>query len=561
MKQAHLIGRIDGLRPSQRKRLEFLTHFRFSEEEDAKQFIIERLSEEVLALDQSIHLILDERGLCRLLCVGDIHTSRALLEQHQVIFNRKITTRRIISCLVNLPGQEHILGNREAMSALDLNVIYWLRFCSHLNSEGKRSACLFQPNRLEKNGWELCISSDLITLINQLVLYKFEKKRESYALNNSSERVLILVLTNSCKERNIRDLAELNGLVKSAGANTVAIVSQRQSSLNLQTIWGKGKLEEVALEVRRNSASLVITDRELTPVQARNLEKIVDCRVIDRSELIIDIFAKRASSASGRLQVELAQLRYLMPRLTGRGKHLSRQGGGIGTRGPGEKKIEKDKRRILKRIEGLNKHLNQLNKHREIIRKKRLDLPSVALVGYTNVGKSTLLNALCDLSEDRQVITQDKLFATLDTTTRRLIIPRIGKKSQELLLTDTVGFIRELPATLIEAFRATLEETLQADLLLLLVDLSNHDWKDQLKEVNKLLDSFGANPNRQVVANQIDQCENEAIESISEICSTVLFVSAVSGAGLQGLKKWLQNYFWSKESESKQVNQVELKHG
>jgi GTP-binding protein HflX len=294
----------------------------------------------------------------------------------------------------------------------------------------------------------------------------------------------------------------------------------------------------------------VITDRELSPVQARNIERLVNCPVSDRSELILDIFAQRAGSAAGRLQVELAQLRYRLPRLLGRGQSMSRQGGGIGTRGPGETQLEKDRRAISRRIERLLRDQQQLQAHRSRLRDQRRGLPRVALVGYTNAGKSSLLNALCGQRESDRVLAEDKLFATLDPTTRKLDLPRPGERPQRMLLTDTVGFIRALPKPLVEAFRATLEEALDADLLLLVVDLADPDWMGQLSTVHRLLDSLGSSALRRVVANQIDRCDLDAINSIHDQEPDALFLSAVRGDGLQGLQDWLRKQFFDPDAES-----------
>ena len=241
------------------------------------------------------------------------------------------------------------------------------------------------------------------------------------------ERVLLLALSGGERQESARRISELEGLVRSAGAQPVGIVEQRRQSPAPQTLWGEGKLREAALEARRVEADLVVTDRELTPGQARNLERVLDLPVSDRSELILDIFAQRAASGAGRLQVELAQLRYRLPRLSGRGLSLSRQGGGIGTRGPGETQLEKDRRAISRRIERLQREVKQLGAHRSRLRQARGGIHRIALVGYTNAGKSSLLNAFIQTGASDAVLAEDKLFATLDPTTRRLtLVPPDG---------------------------------------------------------------------------------------------------------------------------------------
>jgi GTP-binding protein HflX len=338
-------------------------------------------------------------------------------------------------------------------------------------------------------------------------------------------------------------IGELEGLVRSAGGIPVGVVEQRRTQVSPQTIWGEGKVAEASLEARRVGATLVVTDRELTPVQARNLERLLDLPVSDRSELILDIFAQRAASSAGRLQVELAQMRYRLPRLSGRGLSLSRQGGGIGTRGPGETQLEKDRRAIARRIERLNKEVKALGEHRARLREGRSGLKRLALVGYTNAGKSSLLNALTKATGSNAVLAENKLFATLDPTTRRLeIADPEGGSSMPLLLTDTVGFIRNLPPPLVEAFRSTLEETLEADGLLVVVDLSDPAWPEQRTTVHKILDALGSKAPRRLVANQIDRCPSGEVERARALESDALFVSATEALGLVHLKTELRQW-------------------
>ena len=550
MRQAHLGGRTKGLRPGQLRQLDRLSQRRHPEDSGADLLTLERLAALVNELELSMHLVLDGRGLCRLLWLGPLAGSDNLREQLPVSPRRSSGGWRLVSCPFQRQGLQ--AAGADAVLALDFVSHSWLRFAPNPGADGLRQAELLQPDREAPEGWHPLERGDLRDLCQLDVTVKAGQQEDlaSRSSPSAEETVLLLTLTDSDRLRGERELAELEGLVRSAGARPVAVINQRSGSANPQTLWGTGKLQEAALEVRRSGASLVVTDRELTPVQARNLERLLECPVSDRSELILDIFAQRAGSAAGRLQVELAQLRYRLPRLLGRGSSLSRQGGGIGTRGPGETQLEKDRRAISRRIERLMRDQQQLQRHRSRLRDKRRNMPRVALVGYTNAGKSSLLNALCGRRESDRVLAENKLFATLDPTTRRLELPCPGQRPDRVLLTDTVGFIRDLPAPLVEAFRATLEEALDADLLLLVVDLADTDWPGQLATVHRLLDSLGSEALRRVVANQIDRCPLEAIETIRREEPQTLFLSAKRGDGLKGLQDWLRDQFFDPRAES-----------
>ena len=550
MRQAHLGGRTKGLRPGQLRQLDRLSQRRHPEDSGADLLTLERLAALVNELELSMHLVLDGRGLCRLLWLGPLAGSDNLREQLPASPRRSSGGWRLVSCPFQRQGLQ--ATGADAVLALDFVSHSWLRFAPNPGADGLRQAELLQPDREAPEGWHPLERGDLRDLC-QLDVTARGGQHEEQAIPSShstEETVLLLTLTDSDRLRGDRELAELEGLVRSAGARPVAVINQRSGSANPQTLWGTGKLQEAALEVRRSRASLVVTDRELTPVQARNLERLLECPVSDRSELILDIFAQRAGSAAGRLQVELAQLRYRLPRLLGRGRSLSRQGGGIGTRGPGETQLEKDRRAISRRIERLMRDQQQLQRHRSRLRDQRRNLPRVALVGYTNAGKSSLLNALCGRRESDRVLAENKLFATLDPTTRRLELPCPGQRPDRVLLTDTVGFIRDLPAPLVEAFRATLEEALDADVLLLVVDLADTDWQGQLGTVHRLLDSLGSQALRRVVANQIDRCPLDAIEAIRREEPQTLFLSAKRGDGLKGLQDWLRDQFFDPRAES-----------
>jgi GTP-binding protein HflX len=355
---------------------------------------------------------------------------------------------------------------------------------------------------------------------------------------DSQERVLLVgvglkrpshVLGVEAGEAERASLAELEELASSAGARVVGSVFQMRDAIDSATVIGRGKMEEVKIEAHLHKAPLVVFDRNLSPTQQRNLERGTDCRVIDRTQLILDIFARHARSREGQLQVELAQLNYLLPRLAGSGKELSRLGGGIGTRGPGEQKLETDRRRIRDRVRKITNAIEALRKQRSLRRETRQAVPlgTVALVGYTNAGKSTLFNALSKAG----VLVSSKMFATLDPTVRAIRLP----SNRRVLLSDTVGFIRDLPPGLIAAFRATLEEAQEAALILHLTDVSNPHHAEQDSEVEKILRELGlAQRPRVRVLNKIDRLIPEEIASLNGNHDAVR-VSALTGAGLEEL--------------------------
>lgn len=326
-------------------------------------------------------------------------------------------------------------------------------------------------------------------------------------------------------------LAELGELARSAGADVAASVLQMRDAPDPATLVGRGKLEEIEIEARMHKAPLVIFDANLTPTQQRNIERtLADRRVIDRTQLILDIFARHARSREGQLQVELAQLNYLLPRLAGQRTELSRLGGGIGTRGPGEQKLETDRRRIRDRVSRIQKSIEMVRKQRSLRREKRQAVPlgTVALVGYTNAGKSTLFNALSHAG----VLVSPKMFATLDPTIRAVRLP----SGRRVLLSDTVGFIRALPPALVAAFRATLEEVQEASLLLHVTDVSNPQHSEQDAEVEKVLDDLGVNGRpRLLVCNKIDRLPEAQLEEFAAANGEKILVSALKSRGLDEL--------------------------
>ena len=327
-----------------------------------------------------------------------------------------------------------------------------------------------------------------------------------------------------------KSLDELSRLLDTAGGEEIARVLQVKPSFDPATVIGSGKVAEIAELCRNEEITLAVFDMELSPSQIRNLEDgFGDVLVLDRSMLILDIFALHAKSGEGKLQVELAQLRYTAPRLTGRGRELSRLGGTIGTRGPGESKLEEDRRHIHHRIDALSAALKEMEKNRATMRaaRERSGIPKVAIVGYTNAGKSTLLNRLTDAG----VLSEDKLFATLDPTTRKLTLP----EGEEVLLTDTVGLIRGLPHHLVEAFRSTLEEAALADILLILADYSDEEREEQLAVTLKTLRDLGAEGKPTLfVYNKCDVAK-ESVPAPAFVPEDTVYISAHTGEGVDRL--------------------------
>ncbi|MGN0340429.1 MAG: GTPase HflX [Lachnospira sp.] len=354
-----------------------------------------------------------------------------------------------------------------------------------------------------------------------------------YNTDNETERV-ILIGVQLEDDDTTKSLDELAELARTAGAETVGRIIQSREYAHPSTYIGKGKLDEARIMIDQLDATGIICDDELSPAQLKNLEDILDIKVMDRTMVILDIFAARASTSEGKLQVEMAQLKYRMTRLAGLGTTLSRLGGGIGTRGPGEKKLETDRRIIKDRLSKLSNELKEVENHRNVLRARRVNTttPVVAIVGYTNAGKSTLLNKLSDAG----VLSEDKLFATLDTTTRSKVLPN----GEKVLLTDTVGFIRKLPHHLIQAFRSTLEEAKYADILVHVVDASNPDCEHQIKTVYETLKSLNVEDKPVItLLNKCDITDGTYIIK-DENADATIRISARTGYGLDEFMQKLQ---------------------
>jgi len=384
-------------------------------------------------------------------------------------------------------------------------------------------------------------------------LDKAQRSGSKTAANALERAILISVTVGGTRQEVDDSMAELRELTRTAQIETLDEFVQRPRTLNPRFLMGEGKIRDVVIRALQRGASMLIFDQELSPAQIRSISAMTELKVIDRSQLILDIFARRATSLDGKVQVELAQLKYLLPRLIGRGVQMSRLMGGIGGRGPGETKLEIDRRRIRDRIASLERELKELSRSRDQRRQKRVKagIPIISIVGYTNAGKSTLLNALTQ----SDVFTEDLLFATLDTSSRRLRFPC----DREVIITDTVGFIRSLPASLLGAFKATLEELLDADLLLHVVDSSNPRCEDQIAQVRSILGELGLGDKQELLVfnksdllDEMKKKDTVGFLRVKQLARTQhsVIISARNRKSLAPLMEELQRRFWQDDADA-----------
>jgi GTP-binding protein HflX len=397
------------------------------------------------------------------------------------------------------------------------------------------------------------IDLDCVHFIPELEADLEKAARSAPQAKDALERAIMISVTNSgTRQEAVDSMAELRELARTAQVEALDEFIQRPKTLNPRFLMGEGMMRDVVIRAMQRGASMLIFDQELTPAQMRSISAMTELKVIDRSQLILDIFARRAKTLDGKVQVELAQLKYLLPRLTGRGVQMSRLMGGIGGRGPGETKLETDRRRIRDRIASLERELKELSHGRDQRRKQRVKagIPIISIVGYTNAGKSTLLNALTK----SDVFTEDLLFATLDTSTRRLRFPR----EREVIITDTVGFIRSLPKSLLGAFKATLEEMRDADLLLHVVDASHPRFEDQIAQVRTILTELALGDTQELLVynkadllNEMKKKDTVAFLKVRQSARTQhsVTVSARDRKSLKPLMDELQRRFWPEEHE------------
>ncbi len=533
-------GSTEGLKSSVIEALEDLYSLDIPQDKLWTEELINTLSEISGSINREIAVYIDRKGHITDVCVGD----SKIVSLNEAEGRRSKFRLSGVRCIHTHPNENGML------SAADISSLKALRLdmMAAVGVKDQKPAEIYValPSALSVEDVEIFgpyseDKEDFEALIEYIVeADEFLREQHAEILKNEQERaVLVGVRTQEAKnilgvsEADI-SITELKELAQAAGARVVASIIQNRESRDAAFLIGRGKVEELGLLVQTNEADLVIFDEEISPSQQRNLEEALGVKVIDRTGLILDIFAQRARSREGKIQVELAQLEYNLPRLQGLGFALSRLGGGIGTRGPGETKLETDRRHIRRKIGTLKEQLKEIKKQRSLLRaeRKRNRVPVAALVGYTNSGKSTLLNALCGSN----VYAENQLFATLDTTTRQLKMD----DNDMILVTDTVGFIRKLPHHLIDAFKSTLEEAVFADVLVLVVDASDPYAEDHIRIVDSILDELGAGQKPSIVAlNKIDKTNDDNRIRIASD-RPVIEISAKTGYGLDNLKRYLQ---------------------
>ncbi|MEM6752168.1 MAG: GTPase HflX [Cyanobacteria bacterium P01_C01_bin.38] len=566
-----IFGNLQGLKHSQQKQLQRLYHQRIPGDSFTTPEFAQRLAAISTEINQPVCAYLNRRGQVIRVGVGTPRKTQIPLTELPRYGAERLSG---IRCIATQLKPEHpsdgaltamALQRLDALIVLNVTGTGFQRrgggatgyvketYLAHLAPQDARTLIASQNSELEETdyfspSWSVSPPMSLDALSKQDFLDLVEGLEEEFQrefvgreVDSDRDRVVIVgVVTQKETTQQFQDtLTELGRLVDTAGGEVLQMMRQKRTRIHPQTVVGEGKVQEIALSVQTLAANLVVFDRDLSPAQVRNLEAQIGVRVVDRTEVILDIFAQRARSGAGKLQVELAQLEYMLPRLTGRGQAMSRLGGGIGTRGPGETKLETERRAISRRISRLQKQVNQLQAHRERLRQRRQhqEVPTIAIVGYTNAGKSTLLNALTNAD----VYTADQLFATLDPTTRRLVVPHaVTQEAQEILVTDTVGFIHELPEALMDAFRATLEEVTEADGLVHLVDLSHPAWLSHIRSVRDILGQMPVTPGPGlVVFNKIDQANSETLALAREEYPMSVFISADQRLGLETLRERL----------------------
>jgi GTP-binding protein HflX len=522
MKSLH--GNTQGLKPNQLRRIEKLYQRRIPPHQIVTPEFARQLSELSHETRRQIGVLIDRKGYVEFVIVGDARQIELPDFKRVRVAGDRFRGLRCIH--THLRGEELTRDDLTDLALLRLDLMAAIDVDEQTGLPGVvRSAHLLPSIRAEAgtNGnskhfafLDSAVASqldvDFLGLIEALESEMARNRRTSHRAAGADSAILVNVSTNPRDDAE-DSMAELRELAESAGLVVLDEMIQKRSTIDPRTVLGKGKLEELLIGAMQVGADAIIFDRELQPAQVRSISEATDLKVIDRSQLILDIFAQRAQSHEGKIQVELAQLKYILPRLVlGQNSAFSRLAGGIGGRGPGETKLETDRRRVRDRIHRLEAELGSQRKRREQRRKERLrhQVPTISIVGYTNAGKSTLLNALTS----SHVLAESRMFATLDPTTRRLRLPR----EQEVIINDTVGFIRDLPPDLLAAFRSTLEEIAGSRLLIHVVDAANPRWQQQIASVDRILTEleFEKIP-RLLVLNKVDLIDRESLRAVQRL--------------------------------------------
>lgn len=541
-----LDGNLTGLKPSQIKALERIDRRRIPPGQVVTGDLARFLSELSFDIRRQLGIIVDRQGLIVHVIVGD-DREIVIPDLSRVGLGR--SRLRGLRCI-----HTHLKG--EGLSQDDLTDLALLRLdlmvavaVGERGLPGRVEYAHLLPANPEGKSVEVQQASsvydldfDVVRFLDSLESEMERKLAETFDLSDTREKAILISVGSETRQELEDSLDELAELARTADVVVLDRVVQRTQKIHPRYLMGEGKIREVMIRALQQGATLLIFDQELSPGQVRSISDMAEVKVIDRTQLILDIFARRAHTLDGKVQVEVAQLKYLMPRLLGKGTAMSRLMGGIGGRGPGETKLEIDRRRIRDRLSRLEKQLENLSRGRLQRRQRRIraEVPIVSIVGYTNAGKSTLLNALTQSA----VFTEDLLFATLDTSTRRLRFP----EEREVIITDTVGFIRKLPKSLLGAFKATLEELEDADLLLHVVDVSAARFEEQIAAVERILQDLelGTLP-RLLVFNKMDRVPPNEVAALCRRFDAIA-VSALDRSTFTPLLAALQQRFWPQEN-------------
>jgi GTP-binding protein HflX len=541
-----LHGNTHGLKPNQLRRIQKLYQRRISPGEIVTPEFARQLTELSHETNRQIGVLIDRKGYVEYVTVGDAR--RIELPDFKRVRVAADRFRGLRCVHTHLRGEELTRDDLTDLALLRLDLMAAIDVDARTGLPGVVRAAHILPsapaNHADGNGDQFAFLTpavpsqlhiDFLELMDALEAEMARNRRTVRRTGTGDAAILVHVTTGAITEAE-DSMAELRELALSAGVAVVDEIIQRRAAIDPRSVMGKGKLDELLIRAMQIGADVVIFDRELQPAQVRSISDATDLKVVDRSQLILDIFAQRAQSREGKIQVELAQLKYMLPRLVvGQDSAFSRLAGGIGGRGPGETKLETDRRRVRDRIHRLEKELAAQRGHREQRRKERLrhQVPIVSIVGYTNAGKSTLLNVLTA----SHVVAEKRMFATLDPTTRRLRLPR----EREVIINDTVGFIRDLPPDLLAAFRSTIEEIADSSLLIHLVDASNPRWEQQITSVERTLTELGLTEiPRLLVFNKSDLVDAQTLEAIEREVRTrtgaePLHISALTPATLRSL--------------------------